>query len=102
MKYLKVESWGHCFVGSKESTVRWVCSIDELGDPTVIAGQCLNGMGKWEEMSRSEMADVQESIVDNDLVSDFLDYGLEWTEKLPDWAAVTEVVASRERPSHRG
>lgn len=83
-KYLVAEEWGHCFVGSKESTVRWVLEIG-VG---VIAGQVLN-RGKWEDMHRSEIADMQEEIDDNSIVdvwqADFGD-SITMVIELPDWA----------------
>ena len=63
MAYLLAENWGHCFVGSKESTVRWLLEIG-VG---VIAGQVLNG-NRWEDMHRAEIADMQEEIDDNMIV----------------------------------
>lgn len=83
-KYLVAENWGHCFVGSKESTVRWVLEIG-VG---VIAGQVLNG-GRWHDMHRSEIADMQEEIDDNNIVEMYATEHsgeIVLTEELPDWA----------------
>lgn len=101
-QYMEAENWVHCFVGSKETNVRWVCSIDGQGDVKVVAGQCSNGRGGWEDMSVSEMRDVQESIIDNNLVEEFSDFGLQMTSSLPEWALAAEEVALTERPSARG
>lgn len=100
--YMKADNWGHCFIGSRETIVRWVCSIDDQGDVTVIAGQCSDGRGGWEDMNRSEMKDVEESIIDNNLVDDFPGYGLEMVSELPDWALAAEDASLSERPAPRG
>ena len=83
-QYLVAASWGHCFVGSKESIVRWVLEIGA----GVVAGQVLNA-GRWHDMHKSEIDDVQEEIDDNSIVEN---YGTEHdgqivlVEKLPFWA----------------
>lgn len=84
-KYLVAEHWGHCFVGSKESTVRWVLEIG-IG---VICGQVLHG-SRWEDMHRSEIADMQEEIDDNSIVENWTsehEGSIEMVSELPAWAS---------------
>lgn len=89
-KYLLAENWGHCFVGSKESTVRWLLEIG-VG---VIAGQVLNG-NRWEDMHRAEIADMQEEIDDNmivDMWATEFEGEIVMVTDIPDWARDRETA----------
>lgn len=88
-KYLVAEHWGHCFVGSKESTVRWVLEIG-VG---VIAGQVRRG-SRWDDMHRSEIVDIQEEIDDNSVVEHWQtehEGSIVMTTELPEWATRNSV-----------
>ncbi|MBK6616458.1 hypothetical protein [Ottowia sp.] len=89
-KYLLAETWSHCFVGSKESTVRWLLEIG-VG---VIAGQVLNG-NRWEDMHRAEIADMQEEIDDNMIVDVWateFEGEIVMVTDIPDWARDRETA----------
>lgn len=89
-KYLLAENWGHCFVGSKESTVRWLLEIG-VG---VIAGQVRNG-NRWEDMHRAEIADMQEEIDDNMIVDVWateFEGEIVMVTDIPDWARDRETA----------
>lgn len=80
---LVINEWGHCFVGSHETTVRWVFDITAK---RVIAGDARHS-GRWEMLSSSEMEDITESILDNNMAEEFADYNIEKCEAPPFWAA---------------
>lgn len=83
--YIVQAGWGHCFVGSGETIVRWV--FDRQAN-ALVAGQRKTAMG-WEDLSRIELEDLNESVVEvNAFAITPADTGFEGevTEVLPDWA----------------
>jgi len=90
-QYLVAKSWTHCFVGSRETNVRWVLEIG-VG---VIAGQVMKA-GHCRNMHRSEIQDIQAEIDDNDIVKN---YATEHAgdvlliHELPEWARDQEQVS---------
>lgn len=85
--YLTCEAWGHIFTGKHESTTRWVYKFG-MAEDLMVAGQVLI-RGTWSDMSKEELADVQEDIEDNDVpdqyARDFPDE-VQMTTELPEWA----------------
>lgn len=81
--YLYADGWGHCFVGSQESTVRWLYSY---ADNEVIYAEIKDAMG-WRELSLSERQDLTESIVGTNEVPSQLDEfdGVVVSHAFPDW-----------------
>lgn len=86
-RYLSHEGWGHCFVGSTESTTRWVI---DLHGSNLVHAQVSSGR-KWTEMSESEAIDLAESLSDNNVICEFANYTL--NHSLPDWAASEHTVS---------
>lgn len=84
--YIVQAGWGHCFVGSNETIVRWVFDRRENA---LVAGQRKTPMG-WEDLSRSELEDVSESVVEVNafaITPEDESFEGEVTDVLPDWAS---------------
>lgn len=82
--FLKSEHYTHCFVGSKESTTRWVASLDS--DPIHLLAAQVEVFGKWVDLHPSEMDDLAEDINQNQVRLDPEDLNAEWTSVWPEWA----------------
>lgn len=83
-QYLVATGWGHCFVGSQESTTRWVIDL-EAPEISIVKAQVLSG-ARWEDLSEDEQADLRESLVANEVRLAAVEFGLEYEWELPDWA----------------
>ncbi|MBG6083037.1 hypothetical protein [Rubrivivax gelatinosus] len=68
--FLVAESWEHCFVGDRASTVRWVFQLHSDVDGVVFA-QIQRTGGRWMTLDRAAMRDLEESIFDNDIPDTF-------------------------------
>jgi len=83
-RYCSSDGWGHIFVGSREETTRW---IYDRHAKALVAAQVLNG-GTWINLDAAPMADLQESIHDNDACDNAEAFGLmEWGHS-PSWQEV--------------
>ena len=88
--YLTSEAWGHIFTGKHESTTRWAYKFG-MAENSMVAGQILI-RGTWSDMSKEELADVQEDIEDNDVPDHYArDFSecVNITTELPDCAIST-------------
>jgi hypothetical protein len=86
-RVLVSDAWMHCFVGSRETLVRW--AYDPRTDHLV--SQANNG-GHWEPLHPEEQADLRAELVDNEvLTSPFEQEDVTLSQKWPIWAG--------ERPS---
>lgn len=89
------DAWMHCFVGSRETLVRW--AYDPRADRLV--GQANNG-GHWETLHPDELADLRAELDDNAvLVSPFAEEEVQITREWPAWAGprVSSTPASNRR-----
>lgn len=71
-RYLASLGWGHIFVGHREETTRW---IYDCAKRTLVSAQVLNG-GDWVNLDAAPMADLLQSIHDNDAVGNPDDFDL--------------------------
>lgn len=82
-RYICEEGWGHCFVGSNESTTRWVV---DRHTGSLIHAQVREGLG-WNDLSLSEAKDLAESLRDNDIMEStdavFSDTMSKWVLDMP-------------------
>lgn len=104
--YITSEGWSHIFSGQHESTTRWVYQLDtdtagtehEESISAMVAGQILVN-GVWSDMDKAELADLRESIEDNDLPSDY--DKPDWADEvsliteLPEWAQPVQQAVER-------
>lgn len=84
-RYIVSEGWGHCFVGSKESTVRFVYDrrLNRL-----IECQVHVGGARFEACSAAETEDVFDSVARTNAVFEAPDdwFDVYQTNELPTWA----------------
>ena len=86
--YLVANSWRHIFRGKREDTVRWVYRLGSSANGVVFA-QVQDRHNSWVTLDKAAMADIEESIHDNDIPDTFRD---EWSSEvtpmksLPTWA----------------
>lgn len=81
-RYLVSDGWGHCFVGSKETLLRFV--FDRQTDNFVACDAFVGG--RWEACHRSERADLRESLEDNNVFENPQDSGcVEEVAEVPEW-----------------
>jgi hypothetical protein len=87
--YLVAENWGHIFRGKREDIVRWVFRLGS-DDEGVVFAQIKDGHRGWAALDRAAMADLEESIYDNNVPDT---YRTAWSTEvtpmtaLPDWAS---------------
>lgn len=80
--FLISDAWMHCFVGTRETRVRWAY------DPTAdrLVAQAANGPG-WETLHPRELADLREGLTDNDAFTRPTDFEeITSTATWPAWA----------------
>lgn len=82
--YLASPGWGHIFVGKREEITRWIydCEKKEL-----VAAQVLNA-NAWVDLDRASMADLLESIHDNDANEKPDEFDLVVFNSLPSWEKI--------------
>lgn len=82
--YLASPGWGHIFVGKREEITRWIydCEKKEL-----VAAQVLNA-NAWVDLDRASMADLLESIHDNDANEKPDEFDLVAFDSLPSWEKI--------------
>lgn len=84
--YLSAAAWGHCFVGNRESTVRWLYAPSQNVVPYA---EIRDGI-KWDALSADEVADIHESLVDNDVSIQHHDFDeVEYSDDIPSWVPKT-------------
>ena len=81
-KYLVSDSYGHCFVGSKESITRWAMDLERgiLVHAQVSVGH------RWERLHTEELDDLLGDLRVNEVRSDPSSFGAAWQNELPSWA----------------
>ncbi|KWU19049.1 hypothetical protein [Burkholderia cenocepacia] len=82
-RYLVCDGWAHCFVGSKESVLRFVI---DLSTRQFVRCDALV-RSKWEACDPSEKKDVMESLHDNDVFETVEDWAMTLTDAVPEWTA---------------
>jgi hypothetical protein len=105
-QYLVAENWGHCFVGSNESTTRWVIDLENSREAelSLVKAQVLSG-GRWEDLSESEENDLLEGLEANYVLTAALEYDLAMYWALPEWAegaTAREAQPEAQTPAQRG
>lgn len=86
--YLVAQNWSHIFVGKTDSITRWVYRLGSV-DEGVVFAQILGEMGRWHQLDRVAISDLQESIHDNDIPDTYLtawSSEVEAMPQLPAWA----------------
>lgn len=91
--FMHTDGWTHCFVGSKQSYVRWLFSVH---CNKVIYAEINTGY-KWVALSTTECEDLTESIVSTEdlpnMIDDFDDVVL--GDELPAWLPASVIVSAR-------
>jgi hypothetical protein len=83
------DHYGHCFIGSNESTTRWVADVSLLAlgaENPILAAQVL-GQGRWSDMDAVAVKDLLSDIRDNEVLEDPDGFGAYRQDTLPEWVA---------------
>lgn len=94
--YACCEGWGHIFAASEVPT-RWVVDLDS---DEMIHAQALDGMGRWQPLDAASIADLMESVRDNDALNEPESFNVELLRDLPEWAQ--EPQEETQYPRDRG
>lgn len=92
--YLVSPGWGHIFVGQHEETTRWIYDCTKK---TLVCAQVLSG-NHWVNLDKVPMADLLESIHDNEANENPDDFDLIHFDSQPSWHEVSEALKSPETP----
>lgn len=96
-RYVASDSWGHIFVGKSEDLTRWV--YDRAKDE-IIAGQVISA-GNWVDLEAPALADVLESVKDNDALIQLDEFNLTEFMKLPTWEEVESANQEDAQPEYQ-
>lgn len=93
--YLVAHSWEHIFVGRTKSLTRWVFRLGGENEG-VIWAQIRGETGRWSDLDRVAMDDIEESVYDNSVPDDYEQWApdVEVALQLPRWAAPRETTLS--------
>ncbi|MCZ8254434.1 MAG: hypothetical protein O9327_01980 [Polaromonas sp.] len=81
--FMSCESYGHCFVGSKESTTRWVIDLRKEDNPILFAQVKIGA--RWHRLDDEECKDLLADLQTNEVRVRPDDYGAQWSCRLPEW-----------------
>lgn len=89
--YLVAHSWEHIFIGKTRSITRWVFQFGG-NDEGVIRAQIRTETGRWVDLDRVGMDDLEESVYDNSVPDDYEQWNpeVQMTLQLPSWAPPQE------------
>lgn len=84
-RYLVCDNWGHLFgPGRAETMTRWV--VDLRSDGSTMPFAQFEERDQWKNLLRQDVADLFESVRDNDVAANFADFDARRSETLPLWA----------------
>lgn len=89
-RYVASPGWGHIFVGDREETTRWVY---DRATKALVTAQVLNGAA-WIALDAAPMADLVESIHDNDAIDNPDDFQLVESRDLLTWEEIAAIQHS--------
>lgn len=81
--FMSSDNYAHCFVGSKESTTRWVYDLRKTENQILYAEVQIRS--KWHRLSHAECLDLLEDIHTNEVRVAPDDFNASWSCRLPDW-----------------
>lgn len=88
--YLASPGWGHIFVGKREEITRWIYDREK---DELVSAQVLNA-NAWVDLDPAPMADLLESLRDNDVNGKSDDFGLTAFDSLPSWEEIGQIAVS--------